>query len=439
MISLITLILEALLLWYMGGAENSISTFTATMLILIASIAVFADIGRSRHHWEVRRALNIGYLWRIFFLYFDVFGRGLYLLPNSGGDSDVFYSGAVRYMQAGGATRGLFPRVMGTVFRVIGPNRLFGQYLLLLCSMVTLVLIAGMMRRLKVPEKQAGRTMLLIGLLPNVAILSSIFLRESIVCMFVTLSVYFFVIWLQKDRGLQLLLSIAAALLASSFHAGTASLLVAFVAVRLLYNKRRKDFHFRFTNVFPAVVLIVVIAFLFINYADVWFGKLANVDSLDDIANTHDAGGSSYAAYVGDSSSPLSVAIYTIPRMVYFLFSPFPWQWRGLNDIITFFFSSMFYLSVSWRTIKALRSSDLEHKSVLIAMTIVALCAVFTFGWGVSNTGTAMRHREKLVSVFALMLALTQVRKPKQTATDAEGEDRDRSGGTHYTYGFRYR
>ena len=163
------------------------------------------------------------------------------------------------------------------------------------------------------------------------------------------------------------------------------------------------------------------------------------MDSLDDIANTHDSGGSSYAAYVGNSSSPLSVLIYTIPRMVYFLFSPFPWQWRGLNDAITFFFSSMFYLSVSWRTVKALRSSDLEHKSVLIAMTIVALCAVFTFGWGVSNTGTAMRHREKLVSVFAMMLVLTQARKPKQTAPDAEGAERTKTGGTHYTYGFRYR
>lgn len=439
MISVFTLLFEALLLRLLGGAESSISNLTATILIFVESAAIFADVGRSKHPWEVRRALNIAYIWRVFFLYFDIFASGLYVLPNSGGDSSGFYRGAVRYMTYGGSTRGLFPKVMGTVFRVIGPNRLYGQFLLLLCSMVTLALIAMMLRKLNISARDAGRTMMLIGLLPNVAILSALFLRESIVGMFVTLSLYFFVTWLQKDRGVQLLLSIGAALLASAFHAGTASLLVAYIAVRLLYNKKRKDFHFRFTNVFPAVVLIAVIAFLFINYADVWFGKLVNVDSLDDIANTHDAGGSSYAAYVGNSASPLNVLIYTIPRMVYFLFSPFPWQWRGLNDIITFFFSSMFYLSVSWKTIKALRSSDLEHKSMLIAMTIVALCAVFTFGWGVSNTGTAMRHREKLVAVFALMLALTRARKPKQTAPASEGETRDRSGGTHYTYGFRYR
>ena len=138
MISLFTLLFEALLLRLLGGAENSISSMTASMLIIIESIAIFLDIGRSRHPWEVRRALSFAYVWRIFFLYFDIYGSGLYVLPNSGGDSIGFYNGALRYMRYGGSTRGLFPKVMGTVFRIVGPNRLFGQYLLLLCSMVTL-------------------------------------------------------------------------------------------------------------------------------------------------------------------------------------------------------------------------------------------------------------------------------------------------------------
>ena len=87
-------------------------------------------------------------------------------------------------------------------------------------------------------------------------------------------------------------------------------------------------------------------------YADVLFEKFGRVDSIGDVANTLDYGGSSYAQYVGDSSSIQNMLIYTIPRIGYFLFSPFPWQWRGISDIIAFVFSSMFYMYAVYAAIK---------------------------------------------------------------------------------------
>ena len=74
------------------------------------------------------------------------------------------------------------------------------------------------------------------------------------------------------------------------------------------------------------------------------FKRLGSVDSIEEAANTLDYGGSTYAQYVGDSSSIQNMLIYTIPRIVYFLFSPLPWQWRGPSDVIAFTFSSLFYM-----------------------------------------------------------------------------------------------
>lgn len=61
-------------------------------------------------------------------------------------------------------------------------------------------------------------------------------------------------------------------------------------------------------------------AYLYINYADALFSKMSTVSNLSDVAAASGEGGSSYAAYVGNSSSLSSMADFTIPRIVYFYF-----------------------------------------------------------------------------------------------------------------------
>ena len=43
---------------------------------------------------------------------------------------------------------------------------------------------------------------------------------------------------------------------------------------------------------------------------------------------------------------------------------------------------------------------------MIIVFTIIALCGALIFAWGVSNAGTAMRHREKFLMVYMLLIAL---------------------------------
>ncbi len=39
-------------------------------------------------------------------------------------------------------------------------------------------------------------------------------------------------------------------------------------------------------------------------------------------------------------------------------------------------------------------------------LLLVAACMVFVFAWGVSNTGTATRHRDKMVILFGILYGL---------------------------------
>ena len=134
--------------------------------------------------------------------------------------------------------------------------------------------------------------------------------------------------------------------------------------------------------------------------------KMVGVENIEDVANTLEIGGSSYAKYVGNSNSIGNMIIYTPLRIVYFLFSPFPWQWRGITDIIAFLFSSLYFLYILALSLRNLINPvHIKQKDKQILMMILTIAVVFVYSWGVSNTGTAARHRDKLVPLFAVLWA----------------------------------
>lgn len=276
-----------------------------------------------------------------------------------------------------------------------------------MCSVLSLCILAWLLNQINIDMRVKYTIMMITALLPNLAIISSLFLRESIVAMFISLSFFLFYKWTENGTHSCLVLSFVSAFLASRFHSGSIAIVMGYIAIILLYDRKASSFRFRAKNLISSLLLVFVVAFLYTNYSDTLFGKMSNVDSIEDIAKTTITGGSSYAQYVGNSSNPLSMALYTIPRIVYFLYSPFPWQWRGISDIIAFVFSSLFFLATTWSVYRYFKRGDKSNRTLVLILVIVTMCAAFVFAWGTSNTGTAVRHRDKMTIIWALMLALT--------------------------------
>ena len=354
------------------------------------------------------RELISGYLLRVFLLLFDIYGRSIYQLPNSGADSLAFFKSAQKYAGVSINTRemGSYPFVMGLIFKFIGVNQLYGQFLMLLCSMVSIYFFLKILELLNINYYIKKRVVLIVCLLPNFAILSVIFLREAIVTMFITISLYFFLKWFTDKSLYFLILSVLTCFGASYFHSGSAGLIIGYIIILFLYSSYKERFTLSTLNVIIASALAILMGFLFMNYSDIRFSKMAGGDDLNDIANTVQYGICAYARDVRNSSSLRNMLFFSIPRIVYFLFSPFPWQWRGLSDIIAFCFSSMFYFLTTWSALGNLRFMNKKNKDKTIAIIIISISIVFIFAWGVSNTGTAARHRDKLVMLFATLYAL---------------------------------
>ena len=425
MFSVITLAVELVIKAFLNELTLGSGKTEAIDIAFIAlfSLAFMYDIGRSKKLKQLSVPLFTGYIWRLLLLFWDIYGRDYYFLPNSGADSEMFYHTSCIYSVSGyveGSRGGLFSKVMSIIFRYIGTSRLYGQFIIVLFSVVSLVLFALLLKKIDIPDKTRYYICLIVVLLPNLAILSSIFLRESITAMFITISFYLFYKWLNGKNIIYFVIAFISAFCASAFHSGSAAVAVGYVGIILLYDRQSKTFRFKMKNLIPTIVLLIILSYLYVNYADSLFGKMSNVETISDVADDEIRGNSSYARYVGNSNNLFNMVIYTPLRLLFFIGSPFPWQWRGLSDIIAFCFSSLFYMYTILCDIRFLRSGEKKNRTLVIALSIIAFSALFVFGWGVANTGTAIRHRDKMTIIWGLLLALTYRPKKHRLASSRE-------------------
>ena len=411
MYSIGVLVFSIMLLHTQVQSGNAyISSPVSIILIFLFSVAFTIDTHKLKCFYWCRQELLLAYYWRLFLLFFDVYGRNVYHLPNSGADSSKFFRISIQVALGGKNTMGAFSLCMGTIFRWMGISQLYGQFIIMLSSMITIIVFIKILEIMDLDIINRKSALFIVGILPNFAILSVLFLREAFVTMFVSLSLYFFIKWFNGRTVFWLVLAVVADIFACSYHSGCVGIIIGIIIVLFLYDNRSKKFHLAFKNVMFSMSLAFLLTYFFLNYSEMLLSKIGNIEDVSDIANTLDYGDSTYAQYVGDSSSISNMVKYTIPRIVYFLFSPFPWQWRGLSDIIAFLFSSLFYFISIYSAVKNYFSYTKSNRNMVIAIIILTACIVFIFSWGVANTGTAARHRDKMVILIATLLALSMNR-----------------------------
>lgn len=382
------------------------------VVILIFSVAYIFAIDKSKKMQSVKLPLLCGYILRIFLVFWSHYGRKIFILPWDDKDASGFYNNSVRYAQGQEIKYGVpFTTIMGRIFSFTGISKLLGQFLIALYSMVAIHMAALILEKVGVSEKAKQRSIYILCLLPHFAIMSQAFMRESLIIMCMALSAYCFVQWFYEKNELYFVAAFALVFCGAAFHAGVVGLAVGYIVIRVIYDGKREKMNLSMKGILFALLFLMVFVFLYNNYSDTLFGKVRGVEDISDIAQSYQNGGSDYSAYVGNSNNPLNLVIYTPIRMAYFLFSPFPWQWRGLEDIIAFCFSSMFYMWVVIQAIRRLRDMDKMKRSLVIALLILVFCAAFVFAWGVSNTGTAIRHRDKMVVLYAVLYGLATEKK----------------------------
>ena len=409
MIAIVMLLIEFVLLMAIkSSGVMDIGDIAATALIFVFLISFIVSIKNSDRYSKYASAILLGFLLRIFFLYFDLYAKDFFVLPNSGADSEVFYRSVSESVFSGRNRTWSFSNLMSHLFNLIGVNRLYAQFLLTLFSIVAILFSVSIIDQIDITNNAKQKSIWILCLLPNFAILSSLFLRESLVMAFISISTYLMISWMLYGGSYKIICAIVSSMAACYFHSGSIGITIGCILCVMLYDRNSQKIHLSGSRFFISIILALGASFVFLRAGNTLLGKFGALTEIDDIAKTNTSGGSSYAQYVGNSNNPFNLIIFTIPRMVYFLFSPFPWQWRGISDIIAFFFSGLYYLIVIIDVIRFLFRQQGQNRGIVIGLLFMAFFTTFIFAWGTSNTGTAARHRDKMVCLYAIIWALSR-------------------------------
>ncbi len=404
----------------------SLLILTINVLVMLASIAGSHSIKRT-----MKLVLILSFLFRVALLLWDFYGRSVFVLPNSEADADAFHQVALSY--AFGSRQGnfdwnIYPFYIGKLYHLIGVQRITAQYFNLMLSIIALYFTNRCMQLMKIKREVNDTLMGILAFLPNFAIICVLLLRESIIIFGIIISVFFFMKWWNDPKFRYIPLSLLFSLIATVFHSGSIAITASLAFLFVMFNGKQHSFDLTAKSIVYIVVFILLFTAVFSVYGDQLLGKFSRVETVQDVEKVtkyYEEGGASYSLDIVSSDSVLGIVVNTPLRILAFLVSPLPWKWRGVNDIIAFFFSALFYIITVYTAFAAVKSyrilkkapgyrshntlSELEkeHKNLLFAFCIIIIMALIIFGWGTSNAGSALRHREKFTLVFGLLLAVS--------------------------------
>lgn len=390
-------------------ANDIVKESFALLIILLNIFIVLVSIYKvSKGNKMICTILIIAFGARILLLLLDLYGRDIFILPSSGNDTEMFHAGALTFPNFT-FEKNPYSYVVGVIYSFALKQRIIGQYFNLLFSMSTISICIKIFDEFKIDNKIKLLVTAIIAFIPNYMITSVILLRESLMIFLLAASLLNFVRWWKYNRIYNFIFSILLVLASSIFHSGVIANAAGYIITFILCNNKERKFRFTFKSTILVFIFSIILSIFFSGDSNLFMSKFGNIEELEDITYRSEIAVSGDAAYdVGGNVSSIGDFIKNSPiKMFYFLVSPLPWEWRGINDVISFVFSALFFIICYVYALKALNKVNYKNLEFIKVCLILALISAFIFAWGTSNAGTAMRHRDKFLVNYIVMLALS--------------------------------
>ena len=361
---------------------------------------------------------------RIFLLYLDYYGKNIFMVLHSGGDSERFYEWALvisknlSMMKEISYTK--YTDFLGILYWIIGDQRFFSQFINVILGMWSIFVFYKILDLFKLKNTTKLFLLALYGFYPQNIIFSSILLREALIQFFFIYSMLFFIKWLQQNNRINIFKTLIFIALSSFFHPGMILGLLVYGFMFLFLDVEKYRFNFTLKKMaFLALFCSFSLAIIMYN-SSLLTGKLAilaiqeNSSLLENYQSKSgiEEGGATYLRNF-EVNSPIDLVIFTPLRLVYFIFSPMPYDVRGLGDIGAIILDSSFFYFLTFiiiRNWKIMNSS--LFKIFPKVFFILFLMISIGFAIGTENSGTAMRHRAKLFPT--LIIAVIFIESIKQ-------------------------
>ncbi len=381
----------------------------AITLVVMATIA-------SRHR-QIAGPLMVGFVARQAFVFVDDLYWGLSRAGDGGGwDSwaQVWAARGLDEILANVQTgHDLYKACMALLYYFIGHSPLMVQVLNAFFGTLVILYVWKLARVMGADRGAAKRAAWIVALFPSTILHSGMLLREVAVTLPLTIGVYQLAAWHRFRRAKNAVYAAGALVVSMAFHSGAFAVILALTAwlagswVRALLLGRLQ------LVLRTSVALLVAGAVVAFAAGTGWgMEKFRHIDADDvsTLAQVQDYGTTGRTAYLEElRADSIGELILQSPiRVAYFLFAPFPWMIAGFRDVIGFADALVFFW-LGWRLFRG-RSILRQNKTALMVVALFAAMA-FTFALGVSNYGTAFRHRSKMLPMLVAVALVVPVRR----------------------------
>jgi hypothetical protein len=221
------------------------------------------------------------------------------------------------------------------------------------------------------------------------------------------------VLWVKTRKNINAFIALIAFSLQIFFHPGMAVGGVLFMGLLLLYSIKRFFVSFIInSSINKRSFLIIIASLLFGLYISIHITSLAaldgigysswlRVDVLVERASIMQTGAAAYPSWL-IADTPMQFLLLLVPKLFYFLFSPFPWDISkfshilGLLDGVVFM---MLFLSI-YNHRKYIKSNP---QAFILLVFVIFLSLIFSIAVG--NFGTGLRHRSKILPLVIVIAA----------------------------------
>ena len=371
----------------------------------------------------LRYPLLIGVFLRIAFVLIDHF---VMRLPDHGSDALSFHLQAISWSQNGfvamlsnfpGPTTYFYAWVLAFFYSILEPSVLLAQAISVFLGGWIIVLSAVLAKKVA-GRNVAVRSAWLVALFPTLILYSSIPLREPFLVLFFLIAVYGAVSWSKYNSKLGVLIAFFGFFMATFFHGAFAIGALGFLGL-LIYKSIKQSIN-GFQNrklrsgsiVISAVAPLMLMAFII---GGVAIPKLGSVfDALDAnriiaIVNYSARDGAAYPSWT-QPNTPVELLIKSPIRVVYFLFSPFPWDVSKPQHLIGLL-DGFFYLVIFFLILRKWRDLSPEAKFLLL----IAGPIILAFALAIGNFGTGVRHRAKFAPLFLIVCSVASMTTNKKS------------------------
>lgn len=337
--------------------------------------------------------------------------------------------GTLEYVSTGAE---LYTWVISLFYAVFDRSRLMMQGVNVLFGTLVILNVARLAETLAHSRRAAIRASWLVALFPSLIYFSAVLLREVAVTYPLTLAILLFAQWQQQRRILQMLGALIAVGISMAFHSGMAAVLLIggiWLVGRWLRQIATGETKRLGRSTLALVGGIGIIGVVFsTGFGLDKFQQVASGDMVE-LARTQENYATGRAVYLADlhPETPVDLAWQTPIRLIYFLFAPFPWMLRSTADAIGLI-DSLLFLALFWQVWLG-RSLLASRRDALLVLAAFGALAV-TFAIGVSNYGTAHRHRNKMLPILVgAAVALHEMRRRPVGRRDTQRRHRRSDAG----------